>query len=202
MLLLLCGSLLWRAGVEGLCFAPRPLAPHFPAACRPHRRDGLRGERCCPAPAAGWALLGGPPAMIQISCRPMMATTEQEARRRRWRTNEPGARGFGSATTVRVPGGMEARALRLKQMLEAEDFASAAQESDGRGPRRAVPDLAEVARMRGRALLDPLLDQMIDGAVLNKLDFEQAYEAFRLAAHRPAKHGRGTRGAQADRGAV
>ena len=105
---------------------------------------------------------------------------EQEARRRRWRTNEEARAGFGSATTDVVPGGMEARALRLKQMLEAEDFASAAQESEA--ALEVLPDLAEVARMRGRALLDPLLDQMIDGAVLNKLDFEQAYEAFRLAA--------------------
>ena len=70
--------------------------------------------------------------------------------------------------------------MRAKQLLEAEDFAGAALE--GAAALEVLPDLADVALTRGRALLDPLLDQMIDGAVFDKLDFEEAYEAFRLAA--------------------
>ena len=53
-------------------------------------------------------------------------------------------------------------ATKLKGLLEAEDFDGADLESaallDG-----VLPELADVARMRGRALLNPLLDRMIAG---------------------------------------
>ena len=75
---------------------------------------------------------------------------------------------------------LEDRARKAKEMLEAEDYAGAATESAA--ALEVLPDLAEVARMRGRALLDPLLDQMLEGAVLDKSEFGEAYEAFRLAA--------------------
>ena len=45
-----------------------------------------------------------------------------------------------------------------------------------------LPELADVARLRGRALLSPLLDKLIDGGAVGKADFEGAYEAYRLAA--------------------
>ena len=45
-----------------------------------------------------------------------------------------------------------------------------------------LPELADVARLRGRALLSPLLDKLIDGGAVGKSDFEGAYEAYRLAS--------------------
>ena len=65
-------------------------------------------------------------------------------------------------------------------MLDAEDYAGAADESAA--ALEVLPDLAEAARLRGRALLDPLLDQMLAGAQLEPSEFGEAYEAFRLAA--------------------
>ena len=75
---------------------------------------------------------------------------------------------------------LEEQAARTKEMLEAEDYAGAAIESAA--ALEVLPDLADVARMRGRALLDPLLDKMLEGAVLDNSEFGEAYEAFRLAA--------------------
>ena len=81
-------------------------------------------------------------------------------------------------TTPSLP--LEEQASRTKEMLEAEDYAGAAIESAA--ALEVLPDLADLARMRGRALLDPLLDKMLEGAVLDKSEFGEAYEAFRLAA--------------------
>ena len=81
-------------------------------------------------------------------------------------------------TTPSLP--LEEQASRTKEMLEAEDYAGAAIESAA--ALEVLPDLADVARMRGRALLDPLLDKMLEGAVLDNSEFGEAYEAFRLAA--------------------
>ena len=177
--LLLCACLLWRAGVvEGLCAAPRPLARRmFGVSPAPQRRAGAttnpsRGRR---TGTVVWAASDE----TGYTSPDDDDDDEQDARRRRWRMNEEARAGFSSAKDA-VPEGTEERALRLKQMLEVEDFAGAALESAA--ALEILPGLADVARMRGRALLDPLLDQMIDGAVLNKLDFEEAYEAFRLAA--------------------
>jgi thioredoxin reductase len=73
------------------------------------------------------------------------------------------------------------RVTRVQEMLAAEDFAGAARESEA--VLEVLPELAEVARMRGRALLDPMLDKIIvDGAAVDGLDFQDAYESFRLAA--------------------
>ena len=69
---------------------------------------------------------------------------------------------------------------RLKQLLQEEDFAAAERES--RAALEVLPELADVARMRGRALLSPLLDKLIDGESVGKADFEGAYEAYRLAS--------------------
>ena len=72
-------------------------------------------------------------------------------------------------------------ATKLKGLLEAEDFDGADLESaallDG-----VLPELADVARMRGRALLNPLLDRMIAGESPAQAEYEGAYEAFRLSA--------------------
>lgn len=81
-------------------------------------------------------------------------------------------------TTPSLP--LEEQASRTKEMLEAEDYAGAAIESAA--ALEVLPDLADLARMRGRALLDPLLDKMLEGAVLDNSEFGEAYEAFRLAA--------------------
>ena len=72
------------------------------------------------------------------------------------------------------------RAARLKQLLQDEDFDAAERES--RAALGVLPELADVARMRGRALLSPLLDKLIDGGAVGKADFEGAYEAYRLAS--------------------
>ena len=69
---------------------------------------------------------------------------------------------------------------RLKQLLQEEDFAAAERES--RVALEVLPELADVARLRGRALLSPLLDKLIDGGAVGKSDFEGAYEAYRLAS--------------------
>ena len=79
-------------------------------------------------------------------------------------------RGGGRAGTVMSAAGnetvpsfpLEEQLSRAKQMLEEEDFEGVKLESAA--ALRNLPFLAEVARMRGRALLDPLLDQMLDGA--------------------------------------
>lgn len=81
-------------------------------------------------------------------------------------------------TTPSLP--LEEKASRTKEMLESEDYAGAAIESAA--ALEVLPDLADIARMRGRALLDPLLDKMLEGVVLDKTEFAEAYEAFRLAA--------------------
>ena len=82
-------------------------------------------------------------------------------------------------TTPSLP--LEEQASRTKEMLEAEDYAGAAIESAA--ALEVLPELADVARMRGRALLDPLLDKMLEeGVLLDKSEFSEAYEAFRLAA--------------------
>ena len=69
---------------------------------------------------------------------------------------------------------------RLKQLLQEEDFAAAERES--RAALEVLPELADVARLRVRALLSPLLDKLIDGGAVGKSDFEGAYEAYRLAS--------------------
>ena len=74
----------------------------------------------------------------------------------------------------------DGRAARLKQLLQDEDFAAAERESAA--ALAVLPELADVARMRGRALLSPLLDKLIDGGAVGKADFEGAYEAYRLAS--------------------
>ena len=74
----------------------------------------------------------------------------------------------------------DGRASRLKQLLQDEDFDAAERES--RAALEVLPELADVARMRGRALLSPLLDKLIDGGAVGKADFEGAYEAYRLAS--------------------
>ena len=76
------------------------------------------------------------------------------------------------------------RAARLKQLLQEEDFDAAERESRARhrAALEVLPELADVARMRGRALLSPLLDKLIDGGAVGKADFEGAYEAYRLAS--------------------
>ena len=71
-------------------------------------------------------------------------------------------------------------AARLKQLLQDEDFDAAERESAA--ALEVLPELADVARMRGRALLSPLLDKLIDGGAVGKADFEGAYEAYRLAS--------------------
>ena len=70
---------------------------------------------------------------------------------------------------------------RLKQLLQDEDFDAAERESAA-ALKSVLPELADVARMRGRALLSPLLDKLIDGGSVGKADFEGAYEAYRLAS--------------------
>ena len=74
----------------------------------------------------------------------------------------------------------DGRAARLKQLLQDEDFDAAERESAA--ALAVLPELADVARMRGRALLSPLLDKLIDGGAVGKADFEGAYEAYRLAS--------------------
>ena len=71
-------------------------------------------------------------------------------------------------------------AARLKQLLQDEDFDAAERESTA--ALTVLPELADVALMRGRALLSPLLDNLIDGGAVSKADFEGAYEAYRLAS--------------------
>ena len=63
----------------------------------------------------------------------------------------------------------DGRAARLKQLLQDEDFAAAERESAA--ALAVLPELADVARMRGRALLSPLLDKLIDGGAVGKADF-------------------------------
>ena len=75
---------------------------------------------------------------------------------------------------------LEKQISRAQELLDAEDYAGAADESAA--ALEVLPDLAEAARLRGRALLDPLLDQMLAGAQLEPSEFGEAYEAFRLAA--------------------
>ena len=77
---------------------------------------------------------------------------------------------FGSGK--KNDGGANPLKERLKKLLDDEDFAGAAEESAA--VLDLLPDLADVARMRGRALLDPLLDEMIEGAVFDKTEFEEA----------------------------
>ena len=84
-----------------------------------------------------------------------------------------------TATVLRAAGDAMPTA-RLKQLLQEEDFAAAERES--RAALEVLPELADVARMRGRALLSPLLDKLIDGGAVGKADFEGAYEAYRLAS--------------------
>ena len=74
----------------------------------------------------------------------------------------------------------DGRAARLRQLLQEEDFDAAERESAA--ALAVLPELADVARMRGRALLSPLLDKLIDGGAVCKADFEGAYEAYRLAS--------------------
>ena len=76
---------------------------------------------------------------------------------------------------------------KLKQMLEADDYTGAAR--DASRALDVLPDLAEVAVVRGCALLSPLLDRLmagLDRSVLDTTpvkteDFKEAYESFRLA---------------------
>ena len=75
---------------------------------------------------------------------------------------------------------MPTATARLKQLLQDEDFDAAERESAA--ALAVLPELADVARMRGRALLSPLLDKLIDGGAVGKADFEGAYEAYRLAS--------------------
>ena len=84
-----------------------------------------------------------------------------------------------------------ARAQRLKRLLEDEDFAAAERESAA--ALEVLPELAEVALARGRALLMPLLDRMIEGAELGKADFEDARvgRAVMLAGRGDAAAARG-----------
>ena len=84
-----------------------------------------------------------------------------------------------TATVLRAAGDAMPTA-RLKQLLQEEDFAAAERES--RAALEVLPELADVARLRGRALLSPLLDKLIDGGAVGKADFEGAYEAYRLAS--------------------
>ena len=84
-----------------------------------------------------------------------------------------------TATVLRAAGDAMPTA-RLKQLLQEEDFAAAERES--RAALEVLPELADVARLRGRALLSPLLDKLIDGGAVGKSDFEGAYEAYRLAS--------------------
>ena len=84
-----------------------------------------------------------------------------------------------TATVLRAAGDAMPTA-RLKQLLQEEDFDAAERES--RAALEVLPELADVARLRGRALLSPLLDKLIDGGAVGKADFEGAYEAYRLAS--------------------
>ena len=67
-------------------------------------------------------------------------------------------------------------------MLDAKDYAGAALESS-----RALdnlPDLSNVSMLRGRALLLPLLDDLMSeggAGAKDRLNFKEAYDAFRLA---------------------
>ena len=97
---------------------------------------------------------------------------------RRWARSAPRAlRGVARAAG---DDGLSLRAERLKSLLLDEDFDGAARE--GAAALEVLPDLADVARLRGRALLDPLLDKVIGGDAVDAAAFEPAYEAFRLAA--------------------
>ena len=97
---------------------------------------------------------------------------------RRWARSAPRAlRGVARAAG---DDGLSLRAERLKSLLLDEDFDGAARE--GAAALEVLPDLADVARLRGRALLDPLLDRVIGGDAVDAKAFEPAYEAFRLAA--------------------
>ena len=91
----------------------------------------------------------------------------------------------GGMTTIadeQPPMGMivEEHRRTAAAMVEAEDYAGAVRESS-----RALdilPDLAEVAVVRGRGLLCPLLDKLMEGTEpICQQDFKEAYDAFRLA---------------------
>ena len=76
--------------------------------------------------------------------------------------------------------------LRAQAMIEAQDYAGAELEAS-----RALgnlPDLANASAVRGRALLFPILEEMMEeqtesGSVSGfcRLDFKEAWDAFRLA---------------------
>ena len=75
---------------------------------------------------------------------------------------------------------IEKHACRAKALFEEHDFKAAARESS-----RALdilPELAEVSVLKGRALLFEMAGQMEDPQrQWNRMDFQDAYEAFRLA---------------------
>ena len=79
-------------------------------------------------------------------------------------------------------GPVEEYAQRTRAMLDAKDYAGAALESS-----RALdnlPDLSNVSMLRGRALLLPLLDELMSeggAGAKDRLNFKEAYDAFRLA---------------------
>jgi hypothetical protein len=102
---------------------------------------------------------------------------EDEVAKRRISRDNVGV-SFGASATATEP--LDGRAARLKQLLQDEDFDAAERESAA--ALAVLPELADVARMRGRALLSPLLDKLIDGGAVGKADFEGAYEAYRLAS--------------------
>ena len=77
---------------------------------------------------------------------------------------------------------VEQYASRARGLLEAHDFAGAARE--GSRCLDILPDLAEVAVLRGNALLIPLVNQAMSDDNTKRFcrqDFKPAWEAFRLA---------------------
>ena len=76
--------------------------------------------------------------------------------------------------------GVEGYAFRAKALLDAHDFAGAVRE--GNRALDVLPHLAELSVVRGRALLSPLLDQLMNTErSWSRDDFKDAWEAFRLA---------------------
>jgi len=87
-----------------------------------------------------------------------------------------------TSLTPTLAEGVEEYAFRAKALFEAQDYAGAARE--GSRALDILPDLAEVALLKGKALLSPLLDQAMsdDNTVrFTRMDFKPSYEAFRLA---------------------
>jgi len=87
-----------------------------------------------------------------------------------------------SEAALAMASGLQAGAERAKQLLEREDYANAALEASG--ALQVLPSLADLAVVQGRALLQPLLDTVMteDNAAPSRIQFKEAYEAFRLAA--------------------